>query len=410
MLVEASEVGRKSYLDGLRGVAACIVFINHLMLAIFPAVTTLIPGQAHYAVETQIGLLPLGWIWNGSFAVCIFFVLSGYVLSEFCSGTQIGLIAQIARRYTRLALPMLITSAFAFTIMALGLYKNLEAGLLTTKSEWLTMWYRAFEPNFLDMAKESLVGAFINGHSQYNPNLWTMQIELIGSIGVFLVFMLLRTSRGRSFAATALMLVTIQSYYSLFAVGLILFEKEAWLKVVSERMISSPIVLRRVALALLFVGLYLGAYPNATADIQPHWHFFLSRRVPVIGWHMIGAVMVVGAVLFSLPAQSWLGGPVGRYLGRLSFVLYLIHVPVICSLTAWAVIALSGMPYLLNAFLSAIATALVVLSVSAALYLYVDVYTTSLSRRVGKLVNLWTERFNYLHIRLRFAGGKVHTR
>jgi hypothetical protein len=54
---------------------------------------------------------------------------------------------------------------------------------------------------------------------------------------------------------------------------------------------------------------------------------------------MIGATLLVGAVLHWPLLQSPFGGAFGRFLGRISFVLYLIHIPVICGFTSWMVIS-----------------------------------------------------------------------
>jgi peptidoglycan/LPS O-acetylase OafA/YrhL len=91
---------RKPYLDGLRGVAACVVFVGHLSLS----------------------LTGSSFLFNGTAAVCIFFVLSGYVLSELAQSSPLSFPAQAVRRYIRLVVPMLVTSTFAWALLAAGLY------------------------------------------------------------------------------------------------------------------------------------------------------------------------------------------------------------------------------------------------------------------------------------------------
>ena len=382
MQIEPSQSGRKPYLDGLRGIAACMVFFDHLTLALAPAAISFERSQTHDLAEMRIGTLPIAWLWNGSFAVCIFFILSGYVLSEFSARTRIGLTAQMVRRYVRLALPMLLTSTLAFALMALGLYKNLDASTLLTKSDWLAMWYRAFEPDLFGMAKESLVDAFVSGRSSYNPNLWTMQIELIGSSAVFFTF-LFKSSLKRLLLAIVLLIVGARSYYSLFAIGMIYFQTEGPLMALFESGRRNKRMIQWIASALLLAGLYFGSYPNAPPELQPAWYSFLPRTIPVTGWHMIGASLAVYAVLFSATAQRLLGGPFGRYLGRLSFVLYLVHLPVICSVTSWCVLVLSGLSYGLDALLSSILSITATFAISTLLYRYVDVFSTRFSQQIG---------------------------
>lgn len=407
MQIETSEVGRRPYLDGLRGVAACIVFFDHLTLALLPSVITFSGREAHYAAERTVGMLPIGWIWNGSFAVCIFFVLSGYVLSEFCTRARIGLTAQIARRYMRLAVPMVMTSTLAFIIMALGLYKNLDAGQDLTKSGWLTMWYRAFEPSFVGMIRESLLDAFITGHANYNSNLWTMKIELIGSILVFCIFAIFKSPNRRAGAALALAIILLQTYYALFAVGVIYYVMEARFRGVITAAIGQPRWRNAIAFCVCVAGLYLGSCPATPPDMVRDWHAFLPRSIPAPAWHMVGAALLVAGLLFCTTVQRWLSGNFGAYLGRISFVLYLVHLPLICSFTSWSAIWLSNLPYGFNIAITAILTGALVFLTSTLLYRYVDIYSTSWSRSVGRSVDGWVSSISERLFR-RTLDDKVH--
>jgi len=76
--LDATE-GRKAYLDGLRGCAACVVFFAHILIAL----------------NSQLNAL-----FNGNAAVCVFFVLSGYVLTDLArrSGLSFPAQALVARK------------------------------------------------------------------------------------------------------------------------------------------------------------------------------------------------------------------------------------------------------------------------------------------------------------------------
>src|SRR5262249_23633151 len=45
--------------------------------------------------------------------------------------------------------------------------------------------------------------------------------------------------------------------------------------------------------------------------------------------HAIAAALIVNFVLFHLPTRRLLSGSMGRQLGRLSFPLYLVHMPIL---------------------------------------------------------------------------------
>jgi peptidoglycan/LPS O-acetylase OafA/YrhL len=387
--VDPSDITRVSYLDGLRGVAACMVFFGHLILAVFPGMVTFERHQLHSSAEIALGVSPLSWLWKGSFAVCIFFVLSGYVLAGFCESTRLSVPAQILRRYLRLALPMLITSTFAWALMVFGLYRNVETASQVTHSDWLAMWYHGFEPNFVVMAKEAVFDAFRNGRADYNPNLWTMRIELVGSVAIFIGYALFRNIIIRLIAILLVLTWNYDSYYCLFAFGVLFRNLQDPFGRLLNDVISSANGKEWLMSAVLILGLYLGAYSHTPADIVGTWHFFFPKSLPTTAYHMMGAVLVVGALLYCTWLQRWLAGRLGRFLGRLSFVLYLVHLPIICSVTAWSMLLLQHLPYGANALIAMLLTTAAVFGLSTWVYWYVDVYTTSLSRYAGKKLDNW---------------------
>ena len=70
------------YIDGLKGTGALIVYLCHFAYAFYFALYSLDPLSSHTAgnVEIAIGRSPLNILYNGNFAVQLFFVASGFVL------------------------------------------------------------------------------------------------------------------------------------------------------------------------------------------------------------------------------------------------------------------------------------------------------------------------------------------
>jgi hypothetical protein len=89
--------GKLLHLEAVRGLAACAVVLNHLLLAFWPV----------FAEDRSISPL-LKVTYKGSFAVAVFFVLSGFVLSlSFFRTRDVRVVTSAAvRRYPRLALPV----------------------------------------------------------------------------------------------------------------------------------------------------------------------------------------------------------------------------------------------------------------------------------------------------------------
>src|ERR1022692_2357744 len=91
-------------LDALRGLAALVVVVHHVMLSL--------PD----GIRGQLGFIEVASGMGGRFAVMLFFVLSGFVLAlPYFAGTSLPYGRYIVRRFCRLYLPF----AFAVLIAAL---------------------------------------------------------------------------------------------------------------------------------------------------------------------------------------------------------------------------------------------------------------------------------------------------
>ncbi len=380
MQITKSEVTKIPYLDGLRGVAALMVMFAHLMITLYPAVITFLPSEVHTSYDVALGISPFSFLWRGNFAVCIFFVISGYVLSEFCSKTKLSFPAQIVRRYFRLAFPMLITSMFAWALLRFNLYNNYKASSIT-HSGWLSMWYQ-FHPYFFKMVVEALYGAFVKGSAIYNSNLWTMQIELIGSVYVFLLHSLFKNRYLRLGLIIWYISNNIHNYLILFACGAFLFDFKDEI-ILFLRLAIPYDRLRNIFVIMGFCfSVYLGAFPELQPGMTSPWYPGFTPHLQ--GWHMLGATLLVMFLFNWQKMQEWLGSQIGKFLGKISFVLYLIHLPIICCLTAWIIYFTRRLPYPVATFLAAGLTIPFVVLISALTYQYVDQYTTSFSRWAGR--------------------------
>jgi peptidoglycan/LPS O-acetylase OafA/YrhL len=341
---------------------------------------------AHLSIALGLSLGPVRVIANGNFGVCIFFILSGYVLSGLAQTSKLSLLAQIIRRYLRLAIPILVTSSLAWALLAVGAYHNKAAGEIIG-SWWMAAWYQ-FEPSFIDMVWQSLYGCFVGVQPIYNSNLWTMQPELIGS---FYVFLINAVSGNRMLRAGLLLMwagVDLTSYLPLFAAGALLYEFEADLRSIYERAFYNSALKGLAIFGFVCVGCYLGAMPDLKPGLVLRSYGWLPQFASdnAMRWHQIAALASMVAVLLSPMLQSIFGSALGRYLGRISFVMYLLQIPVICSYTAWVVVTISGSgdPLWLVVTIAGSSTVAVIFVISTVTQGLIDENGVRLSRRVGR--------------------------
>jgi putative glycosyltransferase (TIGR04372 family) len=379
------KVSRSAHLDGLRGIASLMVFFNHLALSVLPSISTLQPDASGLASLIAIGRSPLSVAWGGDFGVCIFFVLSGYVLSQFCMTTNLGFVAKLARRYARLALPMAFSTILAFALMKAGAFGNEEAATTVSHSGWLALWYR-MPASLWAAIGDGYWNAFIFGRSDYNSNLWTMRIELVGSVAIFLLYSL-AAHRWLRILVAILAAFLSPGYYSLFAVGGLLLELFEWQAPTADGRFSIPAEL--MAMALLLAGIVAGGFPasGVHAGISSPWHRWLSNSDNALGWHIAGAILVLIGVQQSALLRAALGSRAMQLLGRLSFPIYLIQIPLVCSFTALLLLKLPLQPYWMLAAVTIAATTLVMIPLAWLTYRFVEAPAVRASRSFGRIVD-----------------------
>ena len=189
-------IARLDFLDGIRGWASFAVLLHHILICFFVVTTPFLNYDRERLMEDIFtsnylsilyGIL-LRCITNGHLAVIIFFVLSGYALSVgHLDLEKRKLSLSTVSRYFRLMIPILITSLIAYVLLKFNLMFNLEVTKINEEfSGWLGNFYN-FDASINDVIIFSLFNVFFNYDidKSYNSNLWTIPIEIIGSLMIY---------------------------------------------------------------------------------------------------------------------------------------------------------------------------------------------------------------------------------
>jgi peptidoglycan/LPS O-acetylase OafA/YrhL len=171
-------------------------------------------------------------------------------------------------------------------------------------------------------------------------------------------------------------------------VGALLYEFHPELARWAQRLRNNVPALALIAFPLVFaIGLWLCLVQGSAGGVLAKLLALISdlmARDAARYWHKLGATIVVAATLHWPFAQTILGSRAGRFLGKISFVLYLIQVPIICSLTSWIFLALAPISVSIAAKVAALSTIIVIFAASAATCWFVDQVPTRLSRAAGR--------------------------
>jgi peptidoglycan/LPS O-acetylase OafA/YrhL len=380
-------------LEGLRGLGAFVVVIAHIRPTFYMSsseeILAVLSKFLPYAVARLL-LAAVDGLCNGSFAVWIFWIMSAFVLSsqyffhaKNASLTQAHDYLEDAclRRYPRLLLPVLASVIFAYLILSLGLMYNLRLAQALGTGSWMVIYY-TFSPNLLDAIGSAVWQSFFafDSSSTYNYVLWTMEKEFYGSLFLFAFLSVFGHRESRFFAY-------------LFAALVILALRIQWLNA--------------FVFGIALCDFYVNRSKDLFEDFHLRWPRFYfacnSKLIAALLWLvificvgfknkggvtylLIGAIAVTAA-LVSTPTQRVLSSPIAVFMGKISFGLYLIHFPIICSFSSWAYLAIAPM-------LGASAAALLVSMASCAvsivagflLYLCADRPAINLSRKLSSRI------------------------
>lgn len=366
MAGDAGGDGRDVALDAVRGLAAATVVAYHGIMAF-------LPGQCGYLVDlVRPGSLPTTPFYgplNGSAAVIVFFVLSGFVLaSPTLRYGDAGRAASSAlRRFPRLALPVLLSTLLAWIPFALGAYRTDEAAALSG-SPWLATFGEAsswpFDTGLAHALSDGLWRTLLMGDHDFNPALWTMRAELLGSLAVLAAAAAL--APGPSVRKAVLWLACLACAATMDLASLTAFAAGAALAGVLASRGSGLSLGAGVAAcvcALLLLGLNdAQEMPGRIAAALPGE---LDAGMAKTLAHVLAGMLLVGAAATCAPLAKVLSRRPLAYLGEVSLPLYLVHVPVTFSLGAWCYVALhpllpptaAGVAATLASFLASLALA-----------------------------------------------------
>lgn len=304
--------GRIGSLDGLRGVAAAVVLLNHSFLV----VPSLAQGNVHLPVPDSRAWLvntPLHLFWAGGEAVFVFFVLSGFVLTLPALRRPQDWIGYFPSRLIRLYLPVWVAVA-----LALALHYLVPRSPVAGQSDWLLRHVQ-------DLSLTGLAGDLsLRSPTVLNSPLWSLKWEVAFSLLLPLFVSVAAVTR-RWWWITALGAVALSAgghplrnqvliYLAMFLLGSAL--AAGWDRIAEVRRLPGAVLL--VASCLGLTSEWWLTVPDALD--APRSALVLASA----------GVLVVLAGKWS-PGERFLLGRVPQWLGRISFSLYLVHEPIAVS-------------------------------------------------------------------------------
>ncbi len=345
---------RTAYLDGIRGFAAFLVYWHHhhRWSWEFQGYVEDMENGFGYNGKYFFAQLPfvrLFVAYGGHFAVAVFYVLSGYVLSTKALGQIHGreyeklqetVASAFFRRWLRLWMPVFITTFSFLTLQhTFRIYTDPPRGPTYGSDIW--KWYTKIK-NFSYIFDSSGDPFF-----EFNDHIWSIPVEMRGSIVVYTCCMAFsRCTRNARLWLIAgvgfyFMYIADGSHNAMFMSGMMLSELDLlargnnlphWINRLSEY--------KEVAFYhLLVLSLYLAGVPSETSDVkqlrsQWGWYYLSFLKPQAVfnhKWFFLfwAATFFVASVRHIWWLRAFFESRFNQYLGRVSFALYLVHGPML---------------------------------------------------------------------------------
>ncbi|EQL28129.1 hypothetical protein BDFG_09094 [Blastomyces dermatitidis ATCC 26199] len=343
-----------NWIDGLRGIASFIVVTGHLLTAFAPILHSPSSSKEGWPLLFQLPILRL--CVGGRAAVCIFFIVTGFVNSlnpvknVQAGNTELALTNLAKATFTRsgrLFFPTNIGATVAWAVCQLGgfnIARRADAG-------WVRMVSKVSGPTFWAAVKALLRNWTLfwnDGSGTYDPVHWTIVFFLSGSMRIYLTLLATSSVSSRWRVAIVVGLYIFSWCTSDYIVGININSGLllAHLQVTYGSRATSTLPKALPAL-LILTGLLITSFPQDNHD-WTSWSLAMRRIMLSITpasadrfigryWVNLGCTVLMTGVFFSRNARRILTLPLFNFLGRCSFPVYLLHNTLLRSLLVWMV-------------------------------------------------------------------------
>jgi len=340
--------GRLTSLDGLRGIAAVVVVLYHLYLVAEPVLRRQ-GGSGVGSPLWWVSQTPLKLATAGSESVLVFFVLSGLVVSlPALRNGSFSWAGFLSGRLARLYLPVWASIAVG-TLLVWLIPRNDSA---VGRGTWMDT-SQATSTNW-----NSLVAEASLTRTSYDLNnvLWSLRWELLFSV-LLPVFLALAVVAARHWVIAITAAITVSTvgvlvgidglrYLPVFFIGALMAVRldaiREWMRRRALRARSARLGAALVVAALvLLIGQWL---------LRPLVPAGSLASTLLAQLSVLGAAGLVFVAICVAPVRAVLETRAPQWLGKISFSLYLLHMPLLATVTfllgdsRWWLVAIITVP------------------------------------------------------------------
>lgn len=326
---------RIPWIDGLKGMACLIVFFHHFFITFYSAMYygTDAPSILKSGIDVVIGSRPIGVFLNGNFAVCMFIFISSFLAAyKGMLANERNVLEFSLKRYLRLMPAVAVIGIVYYIIVkVLQLTNNNPTNLTTSLTPF-------------GLAKHIFIFQWIRYDSEIMGQFWCIYILFLGSIFAYVISEM--SNENRWYMPFVYLILCIpaayaNAYYMPIMLGLAVSDiyvfnrfnqyrefLQKHRKKTSDVNRCNPAARYIIGTALILLGLYCGGYPSECPPVDGFYKLFSSIHMASALFHIAGSLFVFIGVMI-MPKTRFLSSRFCRFLGKISFGIYVVHGAVI---------------------------------------------------------------------------------
>lgn len=302
----------KIYISSLKGFACFFVMMGHYigLIKYSPDLSEKFPLLNFFKT------IHLDLLYNESFWLQLFFVVSGYLLAQSTIKTMRGFVVKTIIRFLRLGIPIFFANCIIIILYYLIGFKNSDTRVLFL-NDWFQNFYTA-DLNLLLLLK-SPFDTLLFSKCYFNPTYWVLKDMFIASIAIY-VFLYIKSKIKRNTISTFIYLILLllglafsnMTFACMTGLGLALCEQTIHKH------------LNQAAAICILTGSFLLCIILKKEYTIIFFFFNLVLLCPKISW-----------------LNRFLNTPFFDRVGKISFGIYVFHWPVICSIGSVVILTLT---------------------------------------------------------------------
>lgn len=337
---------RITYIDGIRGFACMMVFVNHFLMAFFPASYLGADAVSHSSkkIDLWYSQSALSALTNGNFWVCVFFIVSAFVISVKIMNVTLNephklssaVSGSLIKRYPRLCLPVFVVCILIFLCQKFGFFYNNIAAAITGSS---LMTGRYASPlSLTDLFTCGFIKIWFLSDETFSNSFWMLSTLFFGGFLSSILSLMVQKKNQLIllvYLFFGLICLALSSLYLTFIIGTALAYLYVFHADLLEHLKNNRLF-QLAAWVFFIIGLFLGGYPSG---VTPSNYYALMNHLPGSMmayqlYHMLGAACLIASLLCLLHAQKFFSIKPILFLGKISFAVYLFNLPLIFSLSS----------------------------------------------------------------------------